>query len=370
MKNSNNYKNLFELDNEIIYLNCSSMSPLLKSVNLAGKKGLKKRLEPWKMTDLDWFGDAEILRNKASRIFQTSEDNIAIIPSASYGLATAAKNLNVKKGKSIIVIEDQFPSNFYVWNELSKRNNLKIITIKKPPDKPLTDSILNALNKNTGIVAVPNCHWTDGTLIDLLKLSEAVKSVNAFLVLDLSQSLGALPINIDKVDPDFAVSVGYKWLLGPYSLGYMYVSPRWHKGEPLEYNWAVRKGSENFAGLTNYNSEYRSGARKFDMGETAQFNTMQMAITALDQILKWKIEKIQSTIKSLTDIISENISPTTAFRAGHIIGVKIKKNDAASLKKRLKKNKIIVSFRGSSIRISPHLYNDVSDINSLLDCIV
>ena len=379
MQTHNSYKHLFEIDNDITYLNCAMMSPLLKSVKEAGIKALEKRAKPWKLTERDWFDDAEILRGKAAKIFQTSENNIALIPSVSYGLATAAKNIfmaspKLKAGKSIIVVEDQFPSNFYVWDNLSKQQDLKLITIKKENDKILTDSILENINSKTGIVAVPNCHWIDGSLIDLEKISEAVKSVGAYLALDLSQSLGVLPININKIDPDFAVAVGYKWMLGPYSLGYMYVSPkRQDKGEPLEYNWSTRKGSDDFSKLTGYVSEYLAGARKFDMGESAQFNILQMSIAALDQILQWGVENIQSSIKILTDKISENLSnnyekPLTPH-AGHLMAVPIGTRDKELLKKRFKEKKIFVSFRGTSIRIAPHLYNDASDIDRLLECL-
>ena len=376
MKTRNNYKDLFEIADGITYLNCATMSPLLKSVKETGINALERRAKPWSLTDKDWFDDAEVLRNKAAGIFQTSQENVAIIPSVSYGLATAAKNLKVKPGKTIIVIEDQFPSNYYVWDNLSKQFDLKIITIKKQNDKLLTDSILEKINSETAIVAIPNCHWINGSLINLEKISEVVKAISAYLILDLSQSLGVLPIDINKIDPDFAVAVGYKWMLGTYSLGYLYVSPRWQNtGEPLEYNWSTRKGSDDFSKLTGYVSEYRTGARKFDMGEFAQFNTLPMSIAALDQILKWGIENIQSSIKMLTDIISENLSKVKAYQkpltpnAGHIIAVPIGNHDKESLKKKFSEKKIIVSLRGSSIRISPHLYNDTSDIDRLLECL-
>ena len=84
MQNINNAKHLFEIDNEIIYLNCAMMSPLLKSIKEAGIKTLERRAKPWSLTVQGWFGDAEVLRSKASKIFQTSEDNVAIIPSASH----------------------------------------------------------------------------------------------------------------------------------------------------------------------------------------------------------------------------------------------------------------------------------------------
>ena len=373
MQNNSDYRDLFELDNDITYLNCSGMSPLLKSAKQAGLTGLEKRANPWSMTNEDWFDKAEKLRILASRIFQTSESNIALVPSASYGLATAAKNLQVKRGKSIIVVEDQFPSNYYIWENLARKFDLKIIKAEKKPDKILTDSILESINSETGIVAVPNCHWIDGMLIDLEKISKAAKAVDAFLILDLSQSLGVLPINIDKIDPDFAVAVGYKWMLGSYGLGYMYAAPRWHiKGEPLEYNWSTRKGSEDFSSLINYNPEFREGARKFDMGESAQFNTMPLAIAALEQILKWGVEEIQFSIKILTDIISSdknsNVNYNLTQRAGHIISVPLGERNVETIKQKIKKNKIIVSFRGSFIRISPHLYNDTSDINKLISC--
>ncbi len=369
---SNNYKTLFELEEDITYLNCAMMSPLLKSVKDAGKTAMEKRSQPWLLSERDWFDDVEILRKKASQIFQTSPENIALVPSASYGLTTAAKNIKLEKGKSIIVVEDQFPSNYYVWDDLCKKNSLNLITIKKDKMKNLTDSILENINKTTGIVAVPNCHWADGSFIDLYKISKAVKDFNTHLVLDLSQSLGALPTDIEKIDPDFAVAVGYKWLLGPYSLGYLYVAPRWQeKGEPLEYNWSDRKGSDDFKSLTKYQRDYREGARKFDMGESAQFNTLPMSIAALDQILNWGVDFIQSSINKLTDKIesSTNMEKPVTPHAGHLMSIPIGNRDIEDLRKRLKENKILVSLRGNSIRIAPHLYNNEEDIDKLLNCL-
>ena len=141
----------------------------------------------------------------------------------------------------------------------------------------------------------------------------------------------------------------------------------------MEYNWSTRKGSDDFSKLTGYVSEYQAGGRKFDMGESAQFNILQMSIAALDQILQWRVENIQSSIKILTDKISENLSnnyekPLTPH-AGHLMAVPIGTRDKELLKKRFKEKKIFVSFRGTSIRIAPHLYNDASDIDRLLECL-
>jgi selenocysteine lyase/cysteine desulfurase len=282
----NTQKHLFLLKEGVKYLNCANMSPMLVAVKAAGLHALETRAAPWALTEAEWFGNAEILRAEAGKVFQTDYNNIALIPSASYGLAAAAKNCIPARGKTIIVLDQEFPSNYYVWEELAAKQGLQLISIHAEANKTLTESLLEKIDGRTGLVAIPNCRWTSGVWLDLQKISEAAKTVGAYLVLDLSQSMGALPTDIDNIQPDFAVSVGYKWMLGPYGLGYMYVSPQWQKqGSPLEYSWLTKNGSENFAKLNNYMSDYRPGARKFDMGEFPQINLMPMAIAALVQII-------------------------------------------------------------------------------------
>ena len=372
---TNSQGDLFLMEEAITYLNCANMSPMLKSVREAGIQALETRAAPWKIFSADWFRNSEVLRGLAAKVFQTNSDNIALIPSASYGLAVAAKNLTPPPGKEIIVLEQQFPSNYYVWENLAHQHNLQIVIVQRIKNKTLTESILEKINSNTAIIAIPNCHWIDGIWIDLQKISHAAKSVDSYLVLDLSQSLGALPIDIDSIQPDFAVSVGYKWLLGPYGLGYMYVSKKWQEtGEPLEYSWLTKKGSDNFADLTNYMIGYRDGARKFDMGEFPQFNLLPMAITALEQVINWEINSIQTEIKKLTGKIidyknKKGINDENALSVGHIVSIPLNNLDVNDLKNRLEKDKIVISFRGTSIRVSPHLYNNLDDIDKLLSCL-
>ncbi|MES2652728.1 MAG: aminotransferase class V-fold PLP-dependent enzyme [Bacteroidota bacterium] len=371
----NSQKDLFLIEEGLTYLNCANMSPMLKTVNDAGLQALKTRATPWKISSEDWFTNAEKLRALVAGVFQTNSNNIAIIPSASYGLAAAAKNFKLDAGKEIIVLDQQYPSNYYVWENLASQQNLKIVIVQKTKDKTLTENILEKINNNTGIIALPNCHWINGTYIDLQQISDAAKAVSSYFVLDLSQSLGVLPIDIDKIQPDFAVSVGYKWLMGPFGLGYMYVSKKWQDiGEPLEYSWLTKKGSENFANLTNYVAGYRDGARKFDMGEFSQFNLLPMSVAALEQINNWEINVVQAKIKELTDKIIDfkkknSVFDETALSVGHISSIPLNILNINTLKDRLQDNNVMISFRGTSIRVSPHLYNDLDDIDKLLSCL-
>jgi selenocysteine lyase/cysteine desulfurase len=194
---------------------------------------------------------------------------------------------------------------------------------------------------------------------------------------DASQSLGAYPLDIAKVQPDFLVSVGYKWLMGPYALGYLYAAPKWREsGKPIENSWLARAGSENFASLVDYRDEYRAGARRFDMGEFPNFVLAPMAVAALRQILEWKVENIQHTLAALTGLVAREAaklgcaSLPSSHRVNHMIGIRLPGGIPAGLGERLAEAKIFVSIRGDAVRIAPHLYNDESDIEKLFTFIL
>lgn len=366
-------KHLFELDPSVTYLNCASMSPLLISAKEAGLAALQARATPWTMTSNDWFEDSEILRSLVARVFQTSAANIAFAPAASYGMATAAKNIQLKKGQSIIILGKQFPSNVYTWENTAMKSGADLIRVEKQNDLSLTESVLRAIESRTAIVALPNCHWMDGSYIDLERVSQKAKSVGAFLVLDLSQSLGAIPTNIEKIDPDLAVAAGYKWMMGPYGLGYMYIAPRWQQvWEPLEYSWLPRQNSENFSTLTDYTPVFKPGAKKFDSGEYLMLTMRPMSIAAVKQILEWGVDHIQSSIRELTNMVNEyNASNGTkpAERVGHIVAIPFGERDPERVKAALARKKINVSYRDTFIRVSPHLYNTREQIDALIECV-
>ncbi|MGS2740457.1 aminotransferase class V-fold PLP-dependent enzyme [Sinomicrobium sp. M5D2P17] len=367
-----NKKDFFHIPEGVTYLNCSYMSPLLHNVEQAGMDGLQLRKNPWELKAEDWFATAEELRALFARIVNTDKEQVALIPSVSYGIATAAKNISPKPGQNIVVLEQQYPSNIYAWRELAEQSGAEIVTVKKLPEQTWTRAVLEKIDDNTCLVAVPNCHWTDGAVLDLEQVGVRTRSVGAKLVVDGSQSLGAYPFDIDRIKPDFLVSVGYKWLLGPYGLGYLYADKKYtESGKPIEFSWLNKKESENFAGLVDYKDAYRPGARRFDFGEFSSTIQVSMAISALTQILDWGVENIRDTISLLTDEIERRALESgyetvkKSDRVGHMIGIRIPRDKSRSLKDELPRHKIHVSFRGDNMRVAPHIYNSMEDIDKL-----
>lgn len=234
--------------------------------------------------------------------------------------------------------------------------------------------MLRSIDERTAIVALPQCHWMDGSTIDLERVGERARSVGAGLVIDASQSLGASLMDLERIQPDFVTAVGYKWLLGPYGLGYLYVAPRWREsGVSLEQSWLTRAGSQDFRRLVEYTNEYRPGSRRFDMGEFPQFVLTPMAVTALEQVLSWSVARVQRTLSRLTEEAAQlatlagySVLPATE-RCAHMIGIRNPTGIPDDLPAVLRESGVFVSIRGDSIRISPHLYNDTGDIKRLFE---
>src|SRR5918995_1153537 len=198
---------------------------------------------------------------------------------------------------------EQFPSNVYPWRELAKRKEAAVVTVPRPRDHDWTTAALACVDEETAVVAVPNCHWTDGSLLDLARVGERAREAGAVLVVDAIQSLGAYPFDAREIKPDFLLASVYKWLLGPYGVGFIYVREDHRDGKPIEHNWINRRGSEDFSGLVSYEDAFQPGARRYDVGERSNFVLLPMANEALRQILDWGVENVSETIGELTDLI-------------------------------------------------------------------
>ncbi len=366
-------RDLFEIPDDIVYLNCAYMSPQLRPAREVGEKAASRKSRPWEITPDDFFEDVEEIRALFAQLVGGDADGVAIIPSVSYGISVAAANVPVREGEKIVILEDQFPSNVYAWGGVAERSGARLVTLPRPEDLDWTRALLEEIDTDTAVVAVPNCHWTDGSLVDLASVGESVREAGAALVVDAIQSLGAHPFDVSEVRPDFLVAASYKWLLGPYGVGYMYVGEGYREGKPIEHNWINRRGSQDFSGLVVYQDAFQPGARRYDVGERSNFALLPMAAEALRQLLDWGVENVSETIGTLTDLIEERagalgiVTIPKERRARHMIGLMLGPDAPDDLATRLTTDNVYVSVRGPSVRVSPHLYNTESDVYRLFD---
>ncbi len=276
-----------------------------------------------------------------------------------------------------MVIDEQLPSNMHSWQKLAEKYDAKIIVIETPGNtKQWNEHILNAINAKTALVTMGNIHWSNGCLFNLKAISVKAKSHNALLVIDGSQTVGALPFSVKDIQPDALICAGYKWLFGPYGTAYGYFGSYFDKGNPIEENWTNRLNSEDFSGLTNYQSEYKPMANRYSVGESGNFIYVKMQIAALKQIIEWTPKAIQDYCKQISSDAVKELKALGCkienddYRTHHLFGIKLPDSiDLDALKKDLFSKNIFVSFRGTYIRISCHLFNTAEDFKPLINCL-
>jgi len=365
-------RHLFDIPEGVAYLNCAYFPPMAHPVREAGRRALEMAASPWNTGASDFFEPGERLRESFARLIGGDADGVAFVPSVSYGASVAARNLAVGPGRTIVMVQEEFPSDVYPWRDAIADRGGEVVVVPRPASGTWTEGFVAAIDERTAVVVASACHWTDGSAVDLVRVGAAARAVGAALVVDLSQSLGAVPFDVAAVQPDFLVTVGYKWQMGPYAFGYLWASPRHRGGVGIEATWSGRKGSDDFNRLVDYTDELREGARRFDSGEWSNFVLMPMATAALDLLHEWQPERVSAALAPLTARIeagarSLGLQPIPAAdRLPHLIGVRFPKGEPAGLRERLAEERVFVSLRANAVRVAPHLYNDEADVDRLL----
>lgn len=370
----------FFLPPNLTYLNCAFMAPMSRAVEEAGIYGIRLKRDPSEIRPRDFFDDSDAVREEFARLIGAPDPaNISIAPSVSYAIATAARNISIAPGDEVIILSEQFPSHVYSWRRLIAESGGRLVVIDPPKSNTKrgerwNERILESINKRTVAVCIPVVHWADGTLFDTEIIAARARDVGAFLIIDGTQSIGALPIDVTRIQPDALVCAGYKWLLGPYGVAISYWSERLLNGIPIEENWITRRGSENFAGLVDYEDAYQGGAVRFDVGQRSNFVTISMLLEALKMINRWAPLRIQDYCRNITREALDEIGKMgyeiecEKMRCHHLIGVRAPSGFTLNgLHDQLSTRKISVSLRGSAIRVSPNVYNDKNDLAALVD---
>lgn len=355
----------------------------------AGQQALLRKTQLHRLTAADFFTEAAQTRQLFGQLIQADADRIAIMPSVSYGMTTVAKNLAYKPGlqagQEIILLHEDFPSDVYAWEEVCAQKGLVIKTIVPPAGSAATptgrgqqwnEQLLAAISDKTALVAVPHVHWTDGTYFDLAAVRQRTREVGAWLIVDGSQSVGVMPFDVQRIQPDALVAGAYKYMLGPYGVTLAYFSETFDNGVPIEAAWINRVGSEDFSRLATYQRDYQPKAARYNMGEHGNFILLPMLNAALTKLLEWGVDNLYAYCGQLTHRVVPALrelgywTEDIHWRSNHLMGIRLPVGLAMEdVKRALTDRSISVSVRGTSIRVSTHIWNDEQDLTALVDAL-
>ena len=364
-------RDLFDVPRDVCYLNSASYSPLPLRTLEAGRAAVGRKGRPWTLDPDFTRRQHERARTAAARLINADPADIALIPSISYGVATVAKILRIERGTRVIVLEDDHSSPVLEWHARAQAQGFAVETIRRPDDGDWTSAVLTAIARQgappVSLASISSLHWSDGALIDVEKVAAALRQRGAIFLVDATQSVGVIAMDVRRLDPDFVMFPTYKWLLGPYGRAFLYVAKRHQDGIPLEQTAGGRRDvrAENAVYFSDLN--YVPDARRFDMGERDHFIGLEMAAIGMEMMAEWGADAVAERLRMLTNRIAEGVRgfgvgvPEPQFRTPHILSLGFGDGIPKGLVEGLASEGIYVASRIGRVRVSPHVFNDEED---------
>jgi selenocysteine lyase/cysteine desulfurase len=364
-------RTLFDMPRHICYLNSASYSPLPLRTQDAGRAAVGRKGRPWTLDAAFANQQHERARAAAARLINADPADIALIPSVSYGVATAAKVLTIARGGRVLVLENDHSSPVLEWQTRADAQGFAVETVRRPDDGDWTAAVLAAIERSgappVSLASISSVHWSDGGLIDIEKVGAALRQRGATFLIDATHSAGVLTMDVARLDPDFVIFPTYKWLLGPYGRAFLYIARRHQGGIPLEQTSFGRRDVRAENEVYFADVSYVPDARRFDTGERDHFISMEMASIGMEMMADWGAAAVVQRLQMLTERIAEGVrdigvsAPEPRVRAPHILSLGFEDGMPADLVAGLASEGVCVAARLGRMRISPHVFNDEAD---------
>lgn len=370
---------LFDIPRDVAYFNAAGWSPIPRAVAAAGEAGARRKAQPWTLPDGFIDSQLERARRAAARIINAEADDVALISSVGYGIATVAKALAPRGAARVLVLQDDHASPVLEWMSRADVDGFTVETVARPADADWTAAVLAAIDRPgalpLAVASISSVHWSDGGAIDLDRVAPALRRQGAALVVDATHAAGIMDLDVGRIDPDFLIFPTYKWLLGPYGRAFVYVARRHQNAIPLEQTSTARRGVKAEQAVYLSDMAYVPGARRFDMGERDHFVSMEMAAVGIETLHAMGRAAVEARLRAVTGQIADGLAaaaragsitiPDPNFRAPHIISLGFPRGMPADLLQRLAADRIYAAPRLGRLRISPHVYNDDADVDRL-----
>jgi selenocysteine lyase/cysteine desulfurase len=362
---------LFDIPRHICYMNSASYSPLPLRTQEAARAAVGRKGRPWTLEAGFANEQHERARSAAARLINADPADVALIPSISYGVATAAKALTIARGTRVLVLENDHSSPVLEWQTRADAQGFTVETVRRPDDGDWTSAVLAAIERPgappVSLASISSVHWSDGGLIDIEKVGSTLRQRGAAFLIDATHSAGVLTMDVGRLDPDFVIFPTYKWLLGPYGRAFLYLARRHQGGIPLEQTSFGRRDVRAENRVYFADVSYLPNARRFDMGERDHFISMEMAALGMEMMADWGSAAVVQRLQMLTERIADGVrdigvsAPEPRVRAPHILSLGFEGGMPVDLVAGLASEGVHVAARLGRMRISPHVFNDEAD---------
>lgn len=363
---------LFPITSRVVYLNHAAVSPPPTPALEAISAQMSDVAQNGSLNYRSWVAVKERARRLAAEMIGAQSQQLAFMRNTSDGLSTIANGLAWREGDNLVTFRGEFPSNIYPWLRLQKTLGVEVRMCEEREGRIDLDELISLIDHRTRLVAISHVQYASGFRADLERLGRAARRHDALLVVDVIQGMGAMPIDVEAQLIDAAAGACHKWLLTPEGVGLLYLSDRARERiEPTLVGWVSVPNPEDYG---NFEQGWNRGALAWETG-TAASALLHGLDANLRLLTETGVERIAAHLEELTDYLCERL----AGRDYEIISSRLKGEKsqivcirhtrgrtAMSLYSHLKRQNIMAAPRGDRLRIAPHLYNTLEDIDALL----
>jgi len=359
---------------DTIYLNNASIGPIPERTRRALDEFTAKRTAPHLLPDRELFAGLAAARLGIAQLINADPSEIALATNTGFGLNLAARALPLQAGDVVLLSDKEFPANVYPWLMLRDRGVTVEVARCRAEGWPDEDYLLQRLrDPAVRVLAVSFVQFSNGYRADLQKLSAACRANGTYLVVDGIQGIGNSVLDVTETPIDILACGGQKWLLSPWGSGFVYVRKELVPLlEPAITSWMAFEGTDDFSRLTEYNPTFRADARRFEM-ITLPYQDFVGMTTSLGLLLEIGVRDIaevtRATHAPIVKWAQENgvriTSPTENGHRSAILCIAPAKPVEAY--HGMKRARVVCSFREGSIRLSPHCYNTVEEMEKVIE---
>jgi cysteine desulfurase / selenocysteine lyase len=356
-----------------IYLNNASIGPLPERTRLVLEAFNRKRAAPFQLPDRDIIAIMAESRRLAAELLGAVPEEIALAINTGYGLSLAARALPLKRGDIVLASDREFPANVYPWMLLKDIGVTLELAPTTPEGWPDEDYLIDRLSDpRVRVLAVSLVQFSNGYAVDLARLSAATRASGTYLVVDAIQSVGQIPIDLRVTPVDVLACGAQKWLLAPWGSGFVYVRRELIRElRPAVTGWMAFEGTDDFSRLTEYNDTLRGDARRFEL-ITLPYQDFAGMNASVGLLLRLGIAQIRQHLNALHAPLldwaarsgARVVSPTGEHGSGILC---LAPGDVGAAYRALKAAHVVSSLREGAIRLSPHAYNTVDEMERVAE---
>lgn len=362
---------LFPVTEHAIYLNHAAVSAPPRPTTDAIQSQLADVSHNGSVNFRQWLAVRESARRLLAAMLNARPEQVAFMRNTSDALSTVANGLDWRAGDNLVTFRNEFPSNLYPWLRLRDAFGIEVRFADERAGRVDLDGLIRLIDHRTRIVAISQVQYASGFRADLERLGRAAQAHDALLVVDVIQGLGVIPLDVAGELVDVAAGSGHKWLLTPEGVGFLYLSDRARaRIQPTLVGWTSVPNPEDYG---NYEQGWNQGTLAWETG-TASISLIHGLEASLKLLTDVGVGQIQTYLENVTDHLCERLRDTTyevvSSRApkekSQIVCIRHEQHSAMDLYSLLRKRNIITAPRGHRLRISPHFYNSITEIDELV----